>query len=73
MKRQLFIIAAAIILSACATVTAEEADVETSVVPEGVCAIENPDGTCACKAVDDNGECVEGGGVGVIIPRSGDS
>lgn len=54
MKRIIFATIAALTLSACATTP---------------CAVENPDGTCACKVVDENGNCVEGGGPGGIIPN----
>jgi len=33
------------------------------------CAVPGPNDTCACKKVDANGDCVEGGGPAVIIQR----
>ncbi|MGJ8559215.1 MAG: hypothetical protein ACSHX3_03165 [Litorimonas sp.] len=69
---------AAFALSACVT-AAEVDDVEPmSAAPavemsvdkaEMECALPGPDDTCACEVVDANGDCVEGGGSGVIIQR----
>lgn len=54
---------AAIAFASCATVEKKDNDAQDKTT----CAIVNPDGTCACKKVNENGECVEGGGPGVII------
>ena len=65
MKKILLAGFAALVLTACATVEDEKVDEE-----KAECAVLNPDGSCACKVVDDNGDCIEGGGPGIII-RSG--
>ena len=67
---------AAFALSACVPAT-EVNDAEPMAVTEAVdmntkkvemeCAVPGPDDTCACKETDSNGDCVEGGGSGVII------
>lgn len=68
MKQSFLMIAAAMGLGACATASDKTVETEESMAPAMVCAVENPDGTCACEVVDENGDCVEGGGTGVIIP-----
>lgn len=71
MKNIILCAVAALALAACET-TSDKSDMTESVTKteamEMVCAIENPDGTCACEVVDENGDCTEGGGSGVIIP-----
>ena len=60
-------------VSACMTPVeeAEEAEVMATEMDKTEdtesCPILNPDGSCACEKVDEFGECVEGGGTGVIV------
>lgn len=73
MKRIILGTIAAFALTACAS-TMDDPNQKAAVEPEAVmvCAVKNPDGTCACKKVDDNGDCIEGGGPGVIV-QGGDN
>lgn len=69
---------AAFALTACVT-TSEVDDVEPMTAAPVVemntnkadmeCAVRDPDDTCVCEFADANGDCVEGGGSGVIIQR----
>lgn len=65
MKRIIFGTIAALSLTACVT-TVEKAE-PAAIKVEMVCATENPDGSCACKTLDANDNCVEGGGPAVIV------
>lgn len=71
MKHIILCAIAALALAACETTPPESTMMMTAdPTPEAIeqiCAIENPDGTCACEELDDNGDCVEGGGAGVIV------
>lgn len=67
MKRMIIVSLLALSLSACVSAKPETTAAEKinpPVEPVVECAIFAPNGNCSCLKTDDNGDCVEGGGIG---------
>ncbi|GLQ22405.1 hypothetical protein GCM10007853_02790 [Algimonas ampicilliniresistens] len=65
MKKLIIVSVFAVALSACVTTKSKTPPPDA----DAVCAVKNEDGSCACKKLDENGQCIEGGGP--IIIRGG--